>query len=213
MIGCSFVADYRSPSQNRDEYEPFPEITLGKLTLNNPFMLLVIGDLNAKPKNTYVCNIIEIITSHFVLHKLIRESTYILEKSSWSIDLIYFSTQDFHSSLYANCRQQIVFAKYDLKIYYLQPYESKVWLYQEADSILIRWEIYDLSWKRAFPNWNVDEKATVFNRTTLNILENFAPYETLVGDGDVNLLEIIFHRCLETGTFQNNWKKDNVVFV
>ena len=82
MIGCNFVADYRSPSQNRDEYEPFPEITLGKLTLNNPFMLLVIGDLNAKPKNTYVCNIIEIITSHFVLHKLIRESTYILEKSS-----------------------------------------------------------------------------------------------------------------------------------
>ena len=81
MIGdkqCNFVALYRSPSQDQDEFDSFSknlEITLDKLALNNPFMLVVIGDLNAKSKNwhpsdrtTYEGNIIETITSHFGLH-------------------------------------------------------------------------------------------------------------------------------------------------
>ena len=75
---CNSVALYRSPSQDQDEFDSFSknlEITLDKLALNNPFMLVVIGDLNAKSKNwhpsdrtTYEGNIIETITSHFGLH-------------------------------------------------------------------------------------------------------------------------------------------------
>ena len=52
----------------QDEFDSFSkirEITLDKLALNNPFMLVVIGDLNAKSKNwhpsdrtTYEDNII-----------------------------------------------------------------------------------------------------------------------------------------------------------
>ena len=85
MIGdkqCNFVALYRSPSQDQDEFDSFSknlEITLDKLALNNPFMLVVIGDLNAKSKNwhpsdrtTYEGNIIETITSHFGLYQLIH---------------------------------------------------------------------------------------------------------------------------------------------
>ena len=47
----NFVALCRSPSQDQDEFDSFfknLEITLDKLALNNPFMLAVIGDLNAK---------------------------------------------------------------------------------------------------------------------------------------------------------------------
>ena len=57
MIGhkqCNFVALYRSPSQDQDEFDSLSknlEITLDKLALNNPFMLVVIVDLNAKSKN------------------------------------------------------------------------------------------------------------------------------------------------------------------
>ena len=98
----NFVALYRPPSQNQDEFDSFSknlETTLDKLALNNPFMFVVIGDLNAKSKNwdpldrtTYEGNIIETITSHFGLHQLIHDATHILEKSSSCIDLI-FSTQ------------------------------------------------------------------------------------------------------------------------
>ena len=104
MIGdkqCNFVALYRSPSQDQDEFDSFSknlEITLDKLALNNPFMLVVIGDLNAKSKNwhpsdrtTYEGNIIETITSHFGLHQLIHDPTHILGKSSSCIDLIFTS--------------------------------------------------------------------------------------------------------------------------
>ena len=57
MIGdkqCNFVALYRSPSQDQDEFDSFSknlEITLDKLALNNTFMLAVIGNLNAKSRN------------------------------------------------------------------------------------------------------------------------------------------------------------------
>ena len=82
-----------------------------------------------------------------------------------------------HSSFHANCHHQVVFRKFDLKIYYLPPYEREVW--QEADAILIRQAIHRFSWKRALPNVNVDEQVTVFNRTILNILKNFIPHETI----------------------------------
>ena len=70
---CNFVALYRSPSQNQDEFDSFSknlEITLDKLAINNSFMLAVIEHINAKSKSWCTLdriscegNIIEIITS------------------------------------------------------------------------------------------------------------------------------------------------------
>ena len=45
------VSFYRSPTQNQNEFDSFSknfEINLDKLALSNRFMLVVIGDLNAK---------------------------------------------------------------------------------------------------------------------------------------------------------------------
>ena len=59
MIGnkqCNFVALYRSPSQNQDELDSFKKnlaISLDKFALNNPFKIVVIGNLNEKSKNWY----------------------------------------------------------------------------------------------------------------------------------------------------------------
>ena len=102
MIGdkqCNFVSLYRSPSQDQDEFDSISknlEITLDKHALNNPFMPVVIGDLNAKSKNwypsdrtTYEGNIIETITSHVGLHHLIHDPTQII--IMYRFDL-YFST-------------------------------------------------------------------------------------------------------------------------
>ena len=47
---CNFVALYRSPSQNQDELDSFSR-KLEMLALNNHFMIVFIGDLNAKSKN------------------------------------------------------------------------------------------------------------------------------------------------------------------
>ena len=74
--------------------------------------------------------------------------------------------------LHTNCHHQIVFEKFDLKIYYPPPYEREVWHYQEADATLIRPAVHEFSWKIALSNLHVDEQVTAFNRTILNILKN-----------------------------------------
>ena len=53
---CNFLSLYRSPSQTQDKFEKFIdnlELTLETLFQNNPFLIVLIGDLNAKSKNWY----------------------------------------------------------------------------------------------------------------------------------------------------------------
>ena len=46
-----------------------------------------------------------------------------------------------HSSLYSNCRHQIVFAKFSLSIFYPRPYERTIWYYNRANTELSRRDI------------------------------------------------------------------------
>ena len=112
--------------------------------------MVVIGDLNTKSKNW--CNqdstnfegiTIENVTSQFGLSQIIKEATHLLESSSSCIDLI-FTTQPnlvvesgVHSSLHPNCHHQIVFAKFNLQIYYPPPYPREIWHYKQANTELI----------------------------------------------------------------------------
>ena len=49
---CSFVALYCSPSQSQDEFQTFAkknlELNLDTISANNPFLTVVLGDINAK---------------------------------------------------------------------------------------------------------------------------------------------------------------------
>ena len=54
---CNFVALYRSPSQTQDEFGKFSdnlELNLGTLSQKNPFLVVAIGDFNAKSKSWYI---------------------------------------------------------------------------------------------------------------------------------------------------------------
>ena len=199
---CNFVALYSLPSQNQDEFDSFSkhfEITLDRLALNNPFMFVVIRELNLTSKNehpldrtTYEGNMIETITSNFDLHQLVHDPTHILEKSL-CIDLIFTSQLNMmvnlgvHSSLHANFHYQVLFAKFYLEIYYSPQYQCEAWHYREADAIFIRQVIHEFSWKRVLSNLNIDKQVTVLNRTILNILNNFISHETILCD-DKDLL-------------------------
>ena len=53
---CNFISLYRSPSQTQDEFKKIIdnlELNLETLCQNNPFVMVLIGDLNAKSKNWY----------------------------------------------------------------------------------------------------------------------------------------------------------------
>ena len=126
-------------------------MTLGTLAHKASFLTAIIGDFNAKSCNWYSHDktnfegsTIESITSQFGLHQLINEPTHLLQNSSSCIDLIFTSQPNIevesgvHSSLHPNCRHQIIFAKFILKIYYPPPYSREVWHRKEANADLIK---------------------------------------------------------------------------
>ena len=74
---CSFLCLYRSPSQTRDIFETFAdnfELTLDTIVNKNPFLIVALGDFNAKTTNWYKNDInfyeglkVDTITSQFGL--------------------------------------------------------------------------------------------------------------------------------------------------
>ena len=195
---CRFSCLYRSPSQTQVEFETCLknfELTLDKIQENNPFMTIVLGEFNAKSNNWYKSDIISLegskvdtIVNSYDLNQLIQEPTYILNLSSSCIDLIFtlqpnlVMESGIHSSLHSNCHHQIVFAKFNLSIFYSPPYERTVWYYKRANTELIRRAIDQFDWVRALCNVNVDEKVYFFTKMLLNIIQNFIPHETITCD-------------------------------
>ena len=192
----NIIALYRSPSQSQDDFETFSdnfELTLETLAQKSSFLTTIIGDSNAKSSNWYSHDktsfegsTIESITSQFGLHQLINEPTHLLQNSSSCIDLIFTSQPNIvvesgvHPSLHPNCHHQIIFAKFNLKIYYPPPYLREVWHYKEANADLIKRAISNFNWEKAFSNTNIKEKVSLFNKTILNILNNYIPHETII---------------------------------
>ena len=189
---CRFSCLCRSPSQTQDEFETFLknfELTLDKIHENNPFMTIVLGDFNAKCKSDITSlegSKIDTITNSYGLNQLIQEPTHILSSSSSCIDLIFPSQPNLvmesgiHSSLHSNCHHQIVFAKFNLSIFYPPPYERTVWYYERANTELIRRAFDQFDWLRALSNVNVDEKVYFFSKTLLNKIQNLIPHETII---------------------------------
>ena len=134
---CSFISLYRSPSQTQDEFEKFIdnlELNLEILCQNNPFLIVLVGDLNVKSKNWYSHdqtshegNEIENVTAQFGSQQIIKEPTHISNTSSSCIELIFMSQPNLitdsgvHPSLHLNCHHQIVFAKFNLHFVYPHP--------------------------------------------------------------------------------------------
>ena len=96
---CSFFALYRSPSQSQDDFATFSdnfEMTLDLVSKENPFLLVVLSDFNAKQWHAKDSSSsegisVESITSQFGLHQIINKPTHIVENSSSCIGLIFTS--------------------------------------------------------------------------------------------------------------------------
>ena len=195
---CKFICLYRSPSQTNDKLKSLLkkfELTLDKTHEDNPFMISVLGDFNAKSKNwcennitPYEGSMIDAVTSNYELHQVIQEPAHILNLPSSCIDLIFTSQPNLvvesgvHSSLHPNCHHQVVFAKSSLSILYPPPHERIVWFYKKANAKLIRRAINEFDWIAALSDVSIDQKVCYFTETLLNIIHNFIPHERIVCD-------------------------------
>ena len=97
---------------------------------------------------------------------MINEPTHLLQNSSSCIDLIFTSQPNIvvesgvYPSLHPNCHHQIIFAKFNLKIYYPPPYLREVWHYKEANTDLIKQAISNFNKEKAFSNTNINKKVS-----------------------------------------------------
>ena len=149
----NFISLYRSPSQSSDSFEEFADnfLSLDKISNQNPFLTVVLGDFNTKSSScckhdqtTYEGSKIDAVTSQFGLQQLIKEPTLILLNSSSCIDLIFtphpslVMESGVHPSPHSNCHHQIKYAKFNIKTHYPPPYEREIWHYQKANTDQIR---------------------------------------------------------------------------
>ena len=146
---CNFISLYRLPSQSHDIFETFAdnlELNLDTIANENPYLIVILGDFNAKlsnwfkhDKTTYKCSKIEAITSQFGLKQLIQEPAHILSNSSSCIDLLFTSQPNLviesgvHYSLHESSHHQLVHAQFNMKVWYPPPYEREIRNYQHAN--------------------------------------------------------------------------------
>ena len=114
-------------------------MNLDDLFDTNNFLGTVLGDFNPwsnkwseGERSTIEGSKMDFLASQFGLSQIIKEPTRILENSSSCIDLT-FTTQpnmvlesEVHHSLHHNCYHQIIFGKFNLKVYFLPSYEKKL---------------------------------------------------------------------------------------
>ena len=155
----------------------------------------MIGDFNAKSKQWYKIDITsfegsqrQLITSKFGLSQIITEPTHILENSKSCIDLLFTSQPNMvmdsgvHASLNPHCHHQIIFAKFNLKVFYPPPHERTVWHFFQANSDLIKRVVDLFDWESALIDLDADVQVSVFNDTITNIMPNVVPNEITICD-------------------------------
>ena len=131
---------------------------------------------------------IDTATSQFGLSQIIKEKTHILSNLTSCIDLIVTSQPNLvmhsgvHLSLHPNCHHQIVFAKFNLTVFYPPPYKRLVWHYQQTNTDLLKRAVELFDWEKSLSNLDVKKHVSVFNETNMTIFENFIPHETITSN-------------------------------
>ena len=179
------------PSQTQDEFDIFLisfEKLIGGIIAKNPLFVLITGDFNARSTNHWKNDLstsegtqVDSPTTSYGLISIISDPTYILPNSSSCIDLIFTNQPNLvtesgvHPPLHPKCHHQIVFAKLNLKVECPPLYQRLIWDYKNADITSINRVIDIFDYGNSFEGKNVHEKAHFFNKTIMNIFQNYIP--------------------------------------
>ena len=81
-----------------------------------------------------------------------------------------------------HCHHEIIFAKFDLKVFYPLLYERIVWPFSQASFDHIKRAVDLFDWESALTDLDVNEQVSIFNNTITNIMSNFVPNEKIICD-------------------------------
>ena len=120
MLFHFFTSINKSILDSLKEFTDNLQLLLDKISNQELFLTVVLGDFNTKSSNWYKHDKtisdgskIDVLTSQFGLQQLIKEPTHILGNSSSCIDLIFIShpslvmESDVHTSFHSNYHHEI----------------------------------------------------------------------------------------------------------
>ena len=117
--------------------------------------------------------------SQFSLPQVINDPTHISQNFNSCIDLLFTNQQNLitdsrtHPSLHSNSHHQLLYGKFNLKIFYPPPCERHIWHYKHANANITSKAIQGFEWDKAFLDKNIEEKASILTNSILNFMSNF----------------------------------------
>ena len=117
-----------------DKLTDILEFNLDLVVQRNPYLVVVLGYFNWKPKNwcgsdktNFEGNVIRTLFSQFGIYQMANNSTYLIFTSQPS----FIVEAGVHPSLHPNSHHQVFFARFNIKLHYPPPYYCQVWHYAE----------------------------------------------------------------------------------
>ena len=189
-----FVSSYRKHGQADEDFaiysKKFDEL-MEKISLENPFAIIVTGDYNSHNKKWYHGDgsdkfglAIQETFEKYGLTQMVDQPTYFGPKSNTLVDL--FATNqpnlvianEIHPSPDDRCHHQINFAKLNLKCTVPDPIKRFIWHYSRADVESLRKACFQFDWEIHLNSLaNPEDQVVFFDETILNIATNFIPGE------------------------------------
>ena len=116
-----------------------------------------------------------------------------------------------HSPPHQNCHHQIIFAKFNLKVYYPPSYEREVWHFKKANTDHIKRAISGFIWERSLANLDINGRVYLFDKTIENIVSNFILQESITfDDRDPPWINSqVRHLINEKNAIYKNYPKNN----
>ena len=196
---CLFTCLYRSPSQNREQFQSFCDsldILLNNINSLNPAFSIITGDFNGKCSKWYsfdtnnnIGKELDTITSITGYTQIIDKPTHFTNDLSSCIDLIFTSNPSYpnliivdlgiEKSPCSSCHQDIIYGKINFRILLPPPHFRTIWDYNNTDAGSIQRAIENFNWQYAFESKTINEKIQVLSDVLMNILSNFVPQKLL----------------------------------
>ena len=190
-----FVAVYRSPSQNDEQFKVFMDTlqtTCDRLQRERPYSIIITGDFNCRSSQWWGEDIENLegtaLDEKFEtnnLYQLIDEQTNMRSGSMSCIDLVItdqpniFVETGVHPSLDVHCQHQIVYGKLNISIPHPPPYKRTIWDYPKANTQMIRDIISEIDWQSRFVGLGSKEMTELFTGSIFAILSSNIPYKII----------------------------------
>ena len=166
--------------------------TLDAIKGKNPYINVVIGDLNAKNTAWYGdttdypgSSIANITNSHGLSQIIDQPTNFEPNKNPSCIDVIFASQSELIiqsgtlSSLLSQCHHNIIFAKVAMNVKLPRPYKRKMWDYKNANKQEIQKALNSINWNRTILHKNPENQVEFLSNAILNIFSNLCPNRTI----------------------------------